>query len=365
MRNNGSEIAVLGAGNGGQAMAAHLASKGLRIALYNREGERLMPIREKGGIEMTGALRGFGQLTLITDDIARAIKGTRLIMVVVPAFAHRFIAEAVAPHLADGQIVVLHPGRTGGALEFCHILRKSGCRTRPIISEAQTLLYACRSEGPARVNIKSTKRVVEFAALPAAENRLVRDALQPVLPEFEPAENVLATGLANIGAVFHPAAFLLNAGAVEAGDEFRFYTEGMTPTIVDLISTIDRERVAVANRYGVGVLGAKEWLRRSYQAQGDSLHEMIRRNKAYRGIKAPQTLQHRYVLEDVPTGLVPIIALGEAAGLEMPAARAVVAMAGALYRSDFSRTGRTLEKLGLQGLDRDDILNLVNKRGVG
>jgi len=311
MRETGIEIAVLGAGNGGQAMAAHLAYKGLRVALYNREAGRLDPIKERGGIEMVGVLQGFGRLALVTDDIASAVAGAKLIMVVVPAFAHEFMAEAVAPHLTDGQVVVLHPGRTGGALEFSHILRAAGCRTRPLISEAQTLLYACRIEGHARVNIKSIKHVVEFAALPAVANRRVLAALQPVFPEFEPAENVLATGLANIGAVFHPAAFLLNAGAVDAGDEFKFYTEGMTPAIVDLISSIDHERVAVANRYGVSVLSAKEWLRRSYRVQGDSLHEMIRRNKAYRGIKAPQTLQHRYVFEDIPTGLVPIIALGK------------------------------------------------------
>ncbi|MGI5838109.1 MAG: NAD/NADP octopine/nopaline dehydrogenase family protein [bacterium] len=365
MQGSEIEIAVLGAGNGGQAMAAHLANKGMRVALYNREDDRLAPIRAKGGIEMTGTLSGFGRLALVTDDIARAIKGARLIMVVVPAFAHGFIATAVAPHLSDGQIVVLHPGRTGGALEFGHILREAGCRTQPIISEAQTLLYACRIEGPARVNIKSIKRVVEFAALPASENGTVRAALQTVFPEFEPAENVLATGLANIGAVFHPAAFLLNAGAVETGEEFKFYTEGMTPTIVRLIGSIDRERVAVANRYGVGALSAKEWLRRSYEVQGDSLHEMIIRNKAYRGINAPKTLQHRYVFEDIPTGLVPIIALGEAAGLKLPAARAIVAMADALYRRDFAAEGRSLAKLGLQGLGRDEILELVNKRGIG
>lgn len=113
MQGSEIEIAVLGAGNGGQAMAAHLANKGMRVALYNREDDRLAPIRAKGGIEMTGTLSGFGRLALVTDDIARAIKGARLIMVVVPAFAHGFIATAVAPHLSDGQIVVLHPAGRG------------------------------------------------------------------------------------------------------------------------------------------------------------------------------------------------------------------------------------------------------------
>ena len=42
-----------------------------------------------------------------------------VIMVVLPSSAHADIAKAAAPHLKDGQIVILHPGRTCGALGIC------------------------------------------------------------------------------------------------------------------------------------------------------------------------------------------------------------------------------------------------------
>ncbi len=356
-------VAVLGAGNGGQAMAGHLSVLGCRTALYNRDEANLAPIRERGGIELKGALQGFGELAAVTTDMATALFGAELVMVVVPAFAHRFMAETAAPFLTDDQIVILHPGRTGGALEFRNTLRAAGAKGRPVVSEAQTLLYACRAEAGAKVSVKSVKRVVELAALPAADNARVFSALQSVLPAFVPAENVLATGLANIGAVFHPTAFLLNAGAVESGEEFKFYTEGMTPAIVDLIGAIDAERMAVAAAYGVKTLSARDWLRRSYQVEGHTLHELIRRNQAYRGISAPQTLHHRYVFEDIPTGLVPFVSLGEAAGLKLPAARAVIDLAGALYRQDFWAEGRTVDRLGLGGLTPAAIRRLVNEGG--
>ena len=108
-------VAVLGAGHGGQAMAGHLGLMGCEVTLYNRSQDRIAPIEIAGGIELTGQVEGVGRLALVTTDIELAIKDAELIMVVVPANGHAPLAEAVAPYLADGQIVVLHPGQIGRA----------------------------------------------------------------------------------------------------------------------------------------------------------------------------------------------------------------------------------------------------------
>ena len=52
---------------------------------------------------------------LVTSDMGEALEKAQVIMVVVPSSAHADIARAAAPHLKDGQIVILHPGRTCGA----------------------------------------------------------------------------------------------------------------------------------------------------------------------------------------------------------------------------------------------------------
>ena len=117
---------VLGAGHGGMAMAGHLSMMGVAVNVYNRSEPRIAPIRLTGGIELSGAVEGFGPISIATTDIAEAINGIDVLMVVVPANGHRFMAEKVAPHLRDGQIIVLNPGRTGGALEFRHVLKQNG-----------------------------------------------------------------------------------------------------------------------------------------------------------------------------------------------------------------------------------------------
>src|SRR5512145_1781315 len=117
---------VIGAGHGGKAMAAHLALMGMQVNLYNRTFDHIDVIKKRGGVELEGSEggpRGFGKLHVVTSDMCEALQGTQMIMVVVPSSAHIDIAKAAAPHLKSGQTVILHPGRTCGALEFAKVLR--------------------------------------------------------------------------------------------------------------------------------------------------------------------------------------------------------------------------------------------------
>src|SRR5512145_1566423 len=110
-------FAVIGAGHGGKAMAAHLSLMGFKVNLFNRTPEHVEIIKKRGGIELDsgeGGPRGFGQLALVTSKMADAIKGVEVIMVVLPSSAHGEVARAMAPLLKGGQIIVLHPGRTCG-----------------------------------------------------------------------------------------------------------------------------------------------------------------------------------------------------------------------------------------------------------
>ena len=119
---------VVGAGHGGKAMAAHLALMGFSVTLYNRTADNIAVIKARGGIELEsyeGGPRGFGRLAWGTSDMREALGGADVVMVVTPSTAHADVARTAAPCLRDGQIVVLHPGRTGGAIEFVQVLKSS------------------------------------------------------------------------------------------------------------------------------------------------------------------------------------------------------------------------------------------------
>ncbi len=349
--NSTPKFAVVGAGHGGKAMAAHLALMGFETALWNRTFDHISVVKARGGIDLEsreGNIRGFGKLTVITDQMGEAIQHADVIMVVLPSSAHADVARLMAPHLRDGQIVVLNPGRTLGALEVERTIRANGCTTQPIIAEAETLIYASRSDGPAQARIFGIKETVPLAALPATRTEEVLDALRPAYPQFINGTSVLHTGLNNMGAIFHPALTLLNAGRIEStGGEFQFYIDGVTPGTARVLEALDRERVTVAAALGLRARTGLEWLKMAYDASGDDLFEAIHNQQGYYGIKAPPILNHRYITEDVPMSLVPIASLGKQYGVAVNGMDAIIRLACIVHRTDYWRRGRTTDKLGI------------------
>jgi opine dehydrogenase len=361
--NNETHYTVIGAGHGGKAMAAHLALMGFPVTLYNRTPENVAAIKARSGIELgsyEGGPHGFGRLALVTSDVGEALEQADVIMVVVPATAHVDIAQAAAPHLRDGQIVVLNPGRTGGALEFAKALRDKGCTTDVTVAETETLIYASRSDGPAEARIFRIKQTVPLAALPATHTARVLEALTPAYPQFIDGTSVLHTGLNNMGAIFHPALTLLNAGRIESTrGEFQFYIDGVTQSVARLLEVLDRERVTVAAAVGIRARTALEWLEMAYDAAGADLHEAIHNQPGYYGIQAPPTLSHRYITEDVPMSLVPIAALGQRYGVSVRGIDSIIRLACIVHRTDYWRRGRTLDKLGIEQLSVSEVTQYV------
>ncbi|MGE5575937.1 MAG: NAD/NADP octopine/nopaline dehydrogenase family protein [Syntrophothermus sp.] len=355
-------FAVIGAGNGGQAMAAYLALKGHRVTLFNRSRPTLEKIGKRGGITLEGVLTGFARGLELTDDPARAVHGADIVMVTTPAFAHRKLAASLAPHLVDGQIVVLNPGRTLGTVEFECELRANGCLADVTVAEAQSLLYACRAVEPGLVKVFSIKRSVPLAAFPAERTGEVLEAINHIFPQFVPAPSVLHTGLGNIGAVFHPAPVILNAGRIESGQPFEHYREGITPGVATVLEALDAERLEVAQAYGMNLPSAREWLGETYGATGDTLYAALQATEAYRGLSAPGDFQTRYLREDVPASLVPIASLGREAGVATPVIDSIIMLASSLVKVDFWASGRTLDSLGLDGLGVQGVLEVLANR---
>jgi opine dehydrogenase len=356
---------VIGAGHGGKAMAAHLALMGFRVTLFNRTLDHISALKVRGGIDLEsaeGGPHGFAKLALVTSDMALALKTAQMIMVVVPSSAHADVAKAAAPHLRDGQIILLHPGRTCGALEFTTVLRDQGCIADVTVAEAETFIYASRSDGPAQARIFRIKEAVPLAALPATRTDVVLEAIHHAYPQFINGGNVLNTGLNNMGAIFHPALTLLNAGWIEATHgNYQFYIDGVTPSVARVLEVLDRERVTVASSLGLRARTGLEWLQMAYNTVGEDLHEAIHNQPGYYGIKAPSTLNHRYIFEDVPMSLVPIASLGQHYGVSVRAMDSIIRLACIVHRTDYWRRGRTVEKLGIGGLSVSELTRFVNE----
>ncbi|MDX9952575.1 MAG: NAD/NADP octopine/nopaline dehydrogenase family protein [Anaerolineae bacterium] len=357
------QITVIGAGHGGKAMAAELASRGFPVTLYNRTFANIEVIATRGGIELMteNGRETFGPLRKVTADIGEALEDAQLVMVVLPASAHWDMAIKAAPYVKDDQVILLNPGRTGGALEFAEGLRAAGHTTHPIICEAETFIFASRSMGPAEARIFRTKFSLPAAAFPTTRTEEAVAVIRQAYPQFFAAKNVLYTSLNNMGAIFHPSLMLLNTGWIEAtlGD-FEFYMDGVTPATARVLETLDRERVTVASAVGIRAQTAQEWLYRAYSAEGANLFEAMHANPGYGGIKAPNRMNHRYIFEDVPCSLVPIALIGRQYGVETPTINTMVHLANIIQGTDYWHKGRTTEKLGIKGLSVTELHRYVD-----
>ena len=353
------KITVIGAGNGGQAMAAHLSMLGHEVTLHTRNEVKAKVLRAIGGIRLVGRINGTGYVSRYTSDMAEAVTGAEIIMITTVANAHRDVALKMAPYLSDGQIVVLNPGRTGGVFEFRRALDDCRFSRRIFLVEAQTLVYACRIIEDGLVNIVGVKENVLAAALPAADTDEALNRIREIFPCFHPAHNVLETSLENIGAVFHPSIILFNAAAIERGEKFYFYRD-ITQGVVRFIERLDAERLAIGRAYGLTLTSARDWVSMAYDhIMGDTLRERMFNNPAYYDITAPTTLRCRQLLEDIPTGFVPMLELGRLAGVETPLMESLLPICSTLLDEDFRTTGRTLEKMGLGGMSFETLLNKV------
>lgn len=353
---------VAGAGNGGLAMAGHLGLLGFRVHLYNRTDEHLNAVRWYGGVDIEGAVEGFGPIALATSSIQEALQGVDVVMIVTPSTAHYSFAAKMAPFLQDGQIIVLNPGRTGGALEFRQVLKSEKCPVRPVIVEAQTFIYASRMLTRHRAHIFRVKNGVPVSALPSFLTPGALAVLNNAFPEFTAGTNVLATSLENIGAVFHPALTLLNAGWIEStGGDFEYYIQGISPSVAKVLQKIDDERLALARALGIRTVSAREWLYLSYDSSGDTLCEAIRATSSYIGIKAPSTINHRYIWEDVPMSLVPMSSIGAMLEIPTPTIDLIIKLAEDMLEADYRSSGRTVETLGIRGMNIEDIHRLVTE----
>jgi opine dehydrogenase len=165
-----------------------------------------------------------------------------------------------------------------------------------------------------------------------------------------------------MGAIFHPALTLLNAGWIEhTHGDYQFYIDGVTPSVARVLEVLDRERVTVASSVGIRARTSLEWLKLAYDSSGENLYEAIHNQPGYYGIKAPTTLNHRYIFEDVPMSLVPIASLGMRYGVSVRGMESIIGLSSIIHHTDYWRRGRTVERLGLEQWSVNELTRFVQE----
>lgn len=352
-------VVVLGGGNTAFSVAAKLALEGRDVVLWEHptQAASIAPVVGRREIRLTGTGgQGTARLAAMTTDAAEALGAADVLVAPVPSYAHAALAEAIGPHLEPRHVLALTPGNLG-TLAFARSLRQSRPGAAlPLLVETDTAPYVCRKLGPDHAHIWGVVPSMGAGTFPASRTGEAMARLADVFPGMVANAHVLETALNATNPIMHPLGVVMNAGRIERSHgEFRFYEEGVTPAVARVIEALDAERRAVGRALGLDLPDVASLYHHAGFGPDGDLWAVINGSRMLTPLRAPGSLDTRWLSEDTPFALATWVELGQALGVAMPVAAAAVTLALAVMGGAPHGT-RTLDAVGLAGLDAAAIL---------
>jgi len=353
------KIAVLGGGHGCYAAAADLSEAGHEVALWRRDAVALQWVIDSGCITLkdAGGMREV-RIARATADIGAAMHDARLIVIPSPATAQAELAQAIAPHLRDGQVVFLPPGTFGGYV-MADLVRSAGRHADVLWAETGTLPYLARKQGAREVNVTARAIHLPTGVYPARRSDEAIGVIRAAYPAVHGCGDILSGALMNAGPIIHPPLMVMNAAPLQHFDQWDIHTEGTQPSVRAVTDRLDQERIAVraALGYGAPHYPLADHYQNDRWMYGDA-HQKLQKSGDWREHIDLHT--HRYITEDTELGLAFLASVARWAGVDAPVAQGLLAVVGGFLGRDLRHGARTLEALGLAGLSKGELQQVLH-----
>ncbi len=377
-------IAVLGAGNVGQTMAADLTLKGYKVRLYELPEfaeKSLGEVLETSKIELGGEQINFkwfrnvgtAEIDVVTTNIAEALEGVELILMSIPAVGHEAFFEKMIPHLEDGMTISLFPDNYG-SLMLRKMLEEKGEDVKIIVGGWITAPYGTRLIEPGRVDCMIRAYRLRGDTLPSSDWKKFYKKQKdlPILTtaKIEQADTVLGVGLENPNPIVHVPGSVLNVGAMEVSQregvlgvkkgEWSLYKHGMSPAVVRVIEKYYEEVKEIAKAIGISLIEySKEQFYHKHTIMKESFIAPFYEASPIMGIKGPLSVEDRYFTEDIPVGAVTAWRLAKKFGVDVPTIESLIHLGSIICQRDFFKEGRKLEDYGIESMSKDELLNYL------
>lgn len=314
------KISIIGAGNTGFACAAHLVQKGHTVTVYTRDSEKAAYLDQK---QITSGQFCSGVFSVsVTASLQEALTDADLLIVCTWANAHHEIFEKIYA-LADCDILIFNGN--WGAYEAYQVRSRFYPKSKKCIAEAGGMPYvASFSKDDRTIAIKGIKRCVTVAGINGFLAESLLALLSSLYDEVQTVSSVFTTSLEAPNPIIHIPLSLFNLSRIEHHESFSLLTEGFSERASAYIEGIDRERAALAEHLGVSYEGITKQLNGFWGTSYPTLAELFANNPVYQNVKAPDSISHRFIAEDLPYGIEPLVSLGAAIGVETPYSKALV-----------------------------------------
>ena len=380
-------VAILGGGAIGQTLAADFALEGFTVRLCDLPefaSQSLGGVMETRKIELGGvqsnlknfSRKGVAEIALVTRDMAEALQGAGLVIVAVPGVGHELFFEHMIPRLEDGQVVSIFPDNFG-SLVLRAMMHRKGCNTAVIIGGWHSAPYGTRLLKPGMVNCTIREVNQIYDAFPSMDGEAFFTALRdaPIfsgVSEFIRADTAIGVGVANANSLVHVPGSILNVGAMEVSQaedilapkgQWDLYKHGMSPSVSRVQKAFYHEEHTIMDALGLRMV--PEYPDRQFFSKFSVMapEYFIPFGVATLSgtIVGPNSIDHRYFTEDIPIGAVARYSIARALKVEVPVIKSMIDLGSIICERDFLGQGRSLEKMGLEGMSNEQILRYLKE----
>ena len=356
-------VGIAGAGSIALGTAALLAQHGHNPMLWSPSGKGTEGL--ESGVSSNGAIELFFE-PCIANSAKELVAENQILMLALPAWGHKEVMDVLAPHISQGQQVIVSSHASMGALYLMQLLKARGVSI-PITAWGTTAVTGRREEGPV-VRVNTVRSRIDLCTIPEDMSKRAMSACQQLFDDrFEPRAGLLAISLSNLNPQNHLGIALGNITRMERGEVWS-QGQNVTPKIGRLLEMLDLERLAIAETLGLKVKTIFEHFHLSFHVPVAPISEMNQQMHAQgNGGTGPTTEDSRYVTEDVPYGLQLTSLLGRLVGRPAKLHEAGIEIFSAMYNRDFAKENKILavlelEKYALQDLQKASLTGILDKR---
>jgi opine dehydrogenase len=377
-------ITIVGAGNAGSANAFVAAENGhevrvLKTTTGTGHDEHFEAMQANGGlwgIDNTRSAkysdffhegeRSFQELDLVTREPEEAIDGADVIMVYVVANFHEQLARRIARYFRKNQLVILVPGYMGSIYFQRHSIET------PLLAEGESNPNDAfvHEPGCVKVIFKNVRNGLSY--LPADSTERGQRVAAEIFETYNASrENIVASAMHNPNMIVHTVGMyamkpMMDYCAKHHPDDVPcVYKDALgTDFAWSVLDLLDKEKMGVLEAYGCEPIPYLDACK--FRNEEDLSKDSRQVFEDYKVVApgGPTTFDYRYITEDVPCGLVLMSSLGKAAGVPTPTCDHLIQVVNAIMDRDFYAEGRTLERLGVGNLSKEDLLAFVNRGQV-
>ncbi|EFU74883.1 NAD/NADP octopine/nopaline dehydrogenase family protein [Enterococcus italicus] len=338
-------ITVIGCGNGGTAIAADLSLKGHTVKMLKTSDSynpHYMYLKENKKITLVrNGEEQLADINEVTTDYAKVLtEDTELIIIFVQTNYHKNVIENICPYLHSNQIVLVEPGYFATEFFMPLIVEKN-----LTIVEAESSPIDCRISKPGRVEVLFENVRNPLGVYPKANKDYAEERLNELNYHFTYLDSVIEAALHNPNLIVHTVGSLMSTPRIEkTNGEYWMYKEVFTPSVWNIVESLDKEKNNVLIKLG---LKEKSYVDACKYRNAEDLSldsKQIFMNYALNySPKGPFTSDSRFVIEDVPFGLVLLEELGQHLQVETKTCTTLVNLADLLLQKDFRKVGRKID----------------------